>query len=676
MPSDAEIPVLLRKFDGVDIATDAAFIGPSFLQSSQNWIPDPTYLLTKRPGATLYRDLATDIGGTWSGIFGIKHVGSSDILYIVAKPSATPEAIYSSTSGGAFAAVASGAFTTSIAAPYGMATLGGNLYVGNGTDPIKQIPFAGAATNLIALPEFTDTTAAPGVTAKTQDSDSNLQSGLYTYRWGVYDSVLKKWTQIGKRTTGPNTFTLSGSEVGAITFTSPAAGDYTLGANELFHLFIAPVNLPIEFAHDHSPDGVAQATARVITRIRIDSDPVPQRGTTRTGRFLVPHRGRLWISGDNTSTTSKSFVYATSVIVPGLEQAIFDRGIFFPHNAAFSVSPNDGEPIRGIAVASASLTYDNPASPLLIFKDTSTWAWFGDIQDDDSAQLIQLSDHVGCVAGATICATPVGTIFCGYDSVYLIRPDTLVPIDIGHAIKPAIRTITSTFKQFACAVFHKDFYKLAIAPAGANQNTQEWWLDLSQGLQGDPSWWGPHQMPAYAVMASNVTGSTEYDRGFAGPQSGSGKVHVIHQTTTYSDLSASATPTAINSTLKTKSIDNSQPFQRKLYTRLRTNGRVESGATSVGVLVTTDGGETVSTISPLGFNTPVGATWDVSNWNGANWSMAGTFQESEAIFGADRPRGQYIEISLTHVDSVKLDLRDFELRYIPIQRPVGPGALP
>lgn len=675
MPSEKEIPVLLRKFNGVDIATDSAFIGPDYLQSAQNFIPDPTFLLSKRPGSTTFRDLATDIGGTWAGFQGALYIGSSDLLYVVAVPNATSkETLYVSSAGGAFAAVPTGAFTTLANYAYGMASIGGNLYVSNGINAIKQVPFSGTAFDLVVLPIFTDTTAAPAPTAKATDSPSNIQAGLYSFRWAVYDNVLKTWIKIGSRTalpnTTPNTVTITGAELSALSFTSPAAGDYTLGANETFHLFVAPVNLPIEFAHDQTPEGVPNATARTVTRITADNDAVPQIGITRTGRYLVPHRGRLWISGDQTSETSKSFVYATSIIIPGLEQNIYNRGIFFPANAAFSVSPNDGEPIRGIAVANASLSYDTPSSPLLIFKDSSTWAWFGDILDDDSAQLVQLSNHVGCVAGATICSTPVGVIFCGHDSIYLISPNSLEPIDIGKSISPAIRSASATGRFFACAVYHKNFYKLAISPTGTTTNTQQWWLDLSNGLQN--SWWGPHVLPTYANMTTHVTNTSEYDRGFGVPQGATGKVHLIHQLSTYTDVSPT-TPVSITSTLITKAIDGGQPFQRKIYTRLRVNGRIDSGKTSVGITVTTDGG-IFTPSSPLMWENTTGSSWDPPGgaiWDSSTWAASGNFQESECILPTNRPTGQYVQVNLNHIDPVRLDMRDFELRYIPKDREVA-----
>lgn len=266
MPSEQEIPVLLRKFDGVDIATDSAFIGPSYLQSSQNWIPDPTHLLTKRPGSALYRDLATDLGGTWSGMFGIKHVGLTDTLYVVASPTAGTEKLYASVAGAAFTAVPSGDFASNAGYVYGFAVLGGNLYVGSGLAPagvpvpIKQIPFGGTAVDLIVLPTFVDVTAAPTSTAITTDSLSNIQAGLYTYRWAIYNNVTMVWVSIGTRTalpnTSPNTVTITGAELSSLSFTSPVAG---LAANQAYHLFVAPVNLPIEFAHDQTPEGVRKS---------------------------------------------------------------------------------------------------------------------------------------------------------------------------------------------------------------------------------------------------------------------------------------------------------------------------------------------------------------------------------------------------------------------------------
>ena len=48
---DRETPIPVRRFQGTMLALDPAFVPPGFLTLCDNWIPDPTYVLTKRLGS-------------------------------------------------------------------------------------------------------------------------------------------------------------------------------------------------------------------------------------------------------------------------------------------------------------------------------------------------------------------------------------------------------------------------------------------------------------------------------------------------------------------------------------------------------------------------------------------------------------------------------------------------
>src|SRR5438105_6164660 len=61
MPSENEIPILMRRFRGVDLSQDAAFIGTDQLALSDSFAPNPILVLSKRQGQTLYRQLLVDV---------------------------------------------------------------------------------------------------------------------------------------------------------------------------------------------------------------------------------------------------------------------------------------------------------------------------------------------------------------------------------------------------------------------------------------------------------------------------------------------------------------------------------------------------------------------------------------------------------------------------------------
>src|SRR5207253_861661 len=143
----------------------------------------------------------------------------------------------------------------------------------------------------------------------------------------------------------------------SLTFTAPAAA---LGATELYHLFVAKLNQPIELATDQSPSGVVAGTgagapvgATVVLRsITGSGTPIPIGGASRRGNLLLAHRNRLWVSGDLTpagAPTNASRVYASSIILPGAEQAIFDMQPFFPLNATLNVGRQDGDRVTALA---------------------------------------------------------------------------------------------------------------------------------------------------------------------------------------------------------------------------------------------------------------------------------------------------------------------------------------
>src|SRR4030095_1330373 len=134
----------------------------------------------------------------------------------------------------------------------------------------------------------------------------------------------------------------------------------------------------------------------------IESAGVPTTSTVvRRGAHLVAHRGRLWGAGGLDATARRAG--ATTFLVPGLEQALYEQGLFFP---AAAVTPDLGAPVTGFAVATLTSTNRSPTSPLALFTATSTWLFFGDPLDDPGASLVQVSDEIGCPSDPTAGAAP------------------------------------------------------------------------------------------------------------------------------------------------------------------------------------------------------------------------------------------------------------------------------
>jgi hypothetical protein len=656
-----EVPLLMRRWLGVNLADDPIFIGPDYLQKAQNFIPAPTFALTKRPGTAGYLTLGT--GFPWvtaatAALLRVYDNAGNRYLYAYVMTSEPADRLLVSLND-ANATIVGGPLLGAIGARGGLAAMNGVLYAGNGVDPLLRVPLGGAATSLAALALANDTGQAA---VAANDANSALVTGQYAYRWAIYDTGTKQWTAVGP----VQVVTVSGRQ--SITFTAPQAGApaTVLGANQKWHCFVTAPNAPIETAHDLTPVGLAAAGTIVMANpVPFDATPVPVPSTVmRTGRFLVPHRGRLFLGGDQNAGRSRN-VYATSVLIPGLEQAIYDQGDFFPANAIVLLDDD----VTGIVVVTLTTTQQSPSSPLAVFTNNTTWLFLGDILDDPNAQLLQLSDHVGCVAHATLAATPIGVIFLANDSVYLLRPDFGPPVDIGWPIAPVVRACPVNERPFAWATYHKGFYKLALTSPGGAENGLELWLDLrprvrDQALGGTPSWWGPHVVGTpMTCAATGQRDPLEDDRGF-GAVEGNGAVVLLQQPTSFADGGV-----AVSSVLRTARLDGGDPFSHKRVMRARCQAKV-SVPTTVNLQALLDGGLP----SAGAWNLQVGAgavAWNVA-WN-VNWGGPDMYEEADTngatpagvalgVPFAGTPQGQSVELQLDHAVASDLTLRDLEIR--------------
>ena len=683
MPSEHEIPLLIRRFRGVDISQDPAFIGSDVLALSDSFAPNPLLVLAKRQGQTLYRQVVVDrpdlfsLGGIQMLTFlrTYDDVGNRYVI-VVGNSTAGSSATVTSLNDAAFLFLISGfGRHTQVS----LAQLGNRVYVGNDTDRIYAVVLGSPVTVDTSPFEITASGSSGGGTTgsaptiNAADANSQIVDGTYSFAWAVYNVVTKRWTR------RYDTQTFQDTQVGdhSFSFTAPAPA---LLANELYHLFVAPVNQPIELASDQSPQGVvagtgagAPATAVVVIRqVTVDGTPLPLVGASRRGSLVFAHRNRLWVSGDPT-VGNGSRVYATSIILPGNEQSIFDQQPYFPQNAVLNVGRQDGDRVTAIGRAALTVTTQSPDSPLLIFKNTNLWAFFGDILDDPSAALIQLSAEIGCPAPNTIVETPIGTVFLGLDSVYLVRPDQLIPFDLGFPIAPAIRAIPVALRPSCAAVYHRGFYKLAIPTFNGTGNTTQWWLDLrraaDRSLSRDPAWWGPHSTPSVVLFSNARQDTAELDR--AMQLQTKGNIGLLDQSGVYTDLVDDVTGTTtqpVRSKLRTSTLDSGAPFDRKTWKRLRAIARTDTN-TTISVNVSLEDGSPVmaETLVYSGTTTSVWDTpWDVP------WS-SGVFGEAESIFTDDgfRQPKRTAAIELAHTDAAALAIHDVEVRYDPVTRPVA-----
>ena len=176
MPSDREQVLLARRFQGINLTQDSAFVDPSYLQSSNNWITSPTFLLSKRPGTT--HQVQVNAGGSATPPFiredalirVYDRTGTNRYLYGVAVWGGGVDGVWVYTNDTGAITAPTGSDFASGNKRYDSAVLGERVYFGNGTDPLKYVPIGGSNVDLTSLNSFV---YAP-VTATTADPSASL----------------------------------------------------------------------------------------------------------------------------------------------------------------------------------------------------------------------------------------------------------------------------------------------------------------------------------------------------------------------------------------------------------------------------------------------------------------------------------------------------------------------
>ena len=641
---DREHAIPVRKFAGTILSVDPAFVPLGFLASCNNWIPDPSYVLTKRRGSIQWQQIPGTVADVDNLAFNLGSDGHRYLFAMVCGGTPGGDKLYVSVDDAAFTAVSNGAFATQ-SERYAIVAVGDTMYVGNDSDPMKYVHLQDAAVDLVPMGLADDT----GQTATClDDPNSNLLAGVYSYRWGIYDTANKKWVKLG----GVRTVSTPAASRVRIQFRPPTGG---LAANQSWHLFVAGVDQMIEGAHDQLPNGVAAGSSDIFALYddpTVDTTVVPIPSTVqRHGSHLCVHRGCVYGAGGNGSENRR--VWSTSVLIPGLEQTSLDQGVFFP---ATALTRDLGDKVTGLAVVPQSSGNMQPSAPLAIFTNVSTWLWQGDLSSfDPGASLTQVSAEIGCPSDRSIVATPVGVIFCGKRSVYLLSPAAAEPRDIGWPIESAIRNIPDESRELSWAVFHRGFYKLAIAQAGQVTPSNQWWLDLRHGLADPPAWWGPHTTPAYTASVRVQSHPAEDDRQWAAL--GAGQILLLDQAGQY--IEDGSPPVPIHSRAVTAYLDDNTPLVPKLAKRARVVGRVE---TDTALVVTVSGDEALSASGVLILRGSTNAgIWDVSDWDSAEWVVTALDLE-EFELPVPELRARAFQATLEHRDPVRIDLRDFELR--------------
>lgn len=205
-----------------------------------------------------------------------------------------------------------------------------------------------------------------------------------------------------------------------------------------------------------------------------------------------------------------------------------------------------GTPGRITAIREAMLT--STGSPtetvLLAFKERSMYIIQGEPgQSTDTTPgsgpntilgdlvVQRVNTDAGCSSPETIVQTPYGLLWAGPDDVWMLR-EGQTPQRVGTKIRPALEHTPADKRYLWHAAYFNGFYRLSIFSEGQGPSDdspcgEQWWLDLRDGLDGPPRWWGPmvyKSVPGTAA-ATPWEASSEYSVGAV--RSNEGNTYVV-----------------------------------------------------------------------------------------------------------------------------------------------------
>lgn len=647
-----------RRFMGTNTVYDPVFLGPQIVRRSENWVPSQSYRLGKRPGSQLLLDFG---GSDITDLLACRSQTGSAYLYAyIRRPNNTPNPDafigYIVDEQPPVQWTPPSVFFTTATALGRMVQFRNRVYAGNGVDPLVSWKIGGVASDTqtygaLSMAGPLGTIATPAASAAVPA----FPSGSYQVAWAVFDTATGLYVS---RTAAQ---TVSVPAQTALQATAPAAA---LGANQVYRFFIAYRGFPIEYATAQGANWAA-SESHTYSTIDVTDLRIPVAGVARTGNMFVVWRNRVVFAGSQADPWS---VYATDIILPGLEQQVFNQGTMFPLAAKVPLP----DVVTGVGIAGVTSEYEAQA-PLLFFTKTRTFLATGDPFDpnDEQATLTELSSKVGCMGHDSIVNTPIGTIFCALDSIYLIPTGGGYPQDIGWPIADQILQIPPGQRSTITAIYHRGFYKLCIpASPSSTRNDAQWWLDIRQGLTDPPSWWGPHSGIALSCMTVDDEHTLEIERCY-GALWGTGQVVLTAQQKLFTDLG-----TPVLSRLTTGRFDAGEPFVVKVITRLRAITQ-SSGPGNIYARLVTDGG-VIWPLDPIELSTEEQqGQWSTSTssgqpftqWNTSRW-VSITPVEAQTISPYTRPRCLSVECTLEHRTAQAVEIRDFEMLAILTERKV------
>lgn len=125
---------------------------------------------------------------------------------------------------------------------------------------------------------------------------------------------------------------------------------------------------------------------------------------------------------------------------------------------------------------------------------------------EGSLSVQRVNTDAGCSSPETIVNTPYGLLWAGPDDVWFMREGS-VPMRVGSNIRPALEATPADKRYLWHASYFNGFYRLSVfadgqGPTDDSPCGEQYWLDLRDGLEKGPRWWGPmvyKSVPGLAV---------------------------------------------------------------------------------------------------------------------------------------------------------------------------------
>ena len=230
--------------------------------------------------------------------------------------------------------------------------------------------------------------------------------------------------------------------------------------------------------------GYAGTAGKFFGVIDITNPAAPAYSTANTATNLLPSVPTSVANFNNRAYFAcGNVVYYSDVLVPTTIT-----------NAGQAITMGDSTAIIGQSGLPVQTTSGGVISALLVFKSNQIWQITGDAAVTGSLSTNYLSLNIGCSAARSIVSAPMGVIFAGPDTAYLVTPiGSIIPVANQLGLPNATPDLRTPFGYVTtpsrvAAAFAGTIYRICIPTiVDGIPGTYDYWFDTRR-----LRWTGPH----------------------------------------------------------------------------------------------------------------------------------------------------------------------------------------